>query len=137
MMLFLLNDTLKEFPSGFEKRRRNIFDPEEDEASSESQEKAPSNGSDHTATNGGAAVNNDGAASLTEVESATEESTQDVESESHTKTEGNVCARTNCYNKPRFDSLFCSDACGVASLESDLLRTFHYTSDMHPSLLRS
>lgn len=47
-----------------------------------------------------------------------------------------TCLRGDCSNKPRFDSLFCSDACGVCSLENDLLRTFNYSSDMHPSTLR-
>lgn len=46
------------------------------------------------------------------------------------------CHRKGCTDKHRFDSLFCSDACGVSSLESDLLRTFKYSTDMHPSSLR-
>ena len=48
-----------------------------------------------------------------------------------------VCARNGCTKSPRFDSLFCSDSCGVSALESDLLRTFQYASDIHPSMLRN
>jgi hypothetical protein len=46
------------------------------------------------------------------------------------------CARLRCTNQCRFDSLFCSDACGVSTLEADLLNAFHEASDIHPSLLR-
>jgi hypothetical protein len=46
------------------------------------------------------------------------------------------CLQRDCTIKPRFDSLFCSDACGVCVLQNDLLRTFNYSSDMHPSTLR-
>ena len=46
------------------------------------------------------------------------------------------CARLNCAMKPRFDSIFCSDACGVSALESDLLQTLEYANVIHPSFLR-
>jgi len=137
-MLFLLNDTLKEHPSGFEKRRRNIFDPEEDESSSEVPDSAAAlaNGFHHsTAANSKEKL--DASISGTEAESTIDENSQDNDSCNDAKVDGTLCVRKGCFNKPRFDSVFCSDACGVASLESDLLRTFHYTSDMHPSQLRS
>jgi len=47
------------------------------------------------------------------------------------------CAKYDCKRRPRFDSIFCSDSCGVAALEYDLLRSFEYASDIHPSLLRA
>jgi hypothetical protein len=47
------------------------------------------------------------------------------------------CARQGCKRKPRFDSIFCSDSCGVAAIEVDLLRSFEYANDIHPALLRS
>lgn len=136
-MLFLLNDTLRENPIGFEKRRRNIFDPEEDEVSSEALEgpAALANGSHHSTAPSSAGNKSETSISGTEGDSTTVESSQYADS--NALPDSDVCARKDCYNKPRFDSVFCSDACGVHSLESDLLRTFHYTSDMHPSLLRS
>jgi hypothetical protein len=38
--------------------------------------------------------------------------------------------------KHRFDSAFCSDACGVSVLESDLMQTLFDASEIHPSVLR-
>lgn len=136
MMLFLLQDTLKEYPSGFEKARRNIFDPEEDEVPTGVLEPsaAQADGSHHATSEN----NHDDYldVSVAEVESSQGEG-EDDETISGAKPGSNVCAKKDCCNRPRFDSMFCSDACGVASLESDLLRTFHYTSDIHPSLLRT
>jgi hypothetical protein len=47
------------------------------------------------------------------------------------------CARPSCRRKPRHNSIFCSDGCGVAALEIDLLRSLEYSKDMHPVHLRS
>lgn len=136
MMLFLLQDTLRECPIGFEKRRRNIFDPEEDEVPTEVMEPsaAEESGSQHSTAESSHRDNRD--ILVTESESIQGEP-DDSENLSHLSRKSSVCARKDCCNKPRFDSVFCSDACGVACLESDLLRTFHHTSDIHPSLLRS
>ena len=46
------------------------------------------------------------------------------------------CARPGCSMKPRYDSLFCCDACGICALEIDLMSSLEYASTMHPSLLR-
>lgn len=46
------------------------------------------------------------------------------------------CARPGCKKKPRFDSLFCSDSCGVSAIERDILFSFDYATEIHPSLLR-
>lgn len=48
-----------------------------------------------------------------------------------------LCARRGCKKHPRFDSIFCSDACGVSALEFDLLRSLQYASEAHPSVLRA
>ena len=48
-----------------------------------------------------------------------------------------ICIRPNCKKPSRFDSSFCSDACGVATLELDLLRSFEYSKEMHPYILRN
>ena len=123
MMLFLLQDTLRTHPSGFEKRRRNIFDPEEDNTAVDDELDAESS------------------ASTDQVDLVdSKETSRHVETAPNGEN-GNkaqtTCQRTGCSQKPRFDSVFCSDSCGVITLEKDLLRTFQYTSDIHPSLLRN
>jgi hypothetical protein len=47
-----------------------------------------------------------------------------------------TCARASCGRVPRYDSLFCSDACGVSQLERDLLDALEYSEEVHPSQLR-
>jgi hypothetical protein len=130
MMLFLLQDTMREYPVGFEARRRNIFDPEEDEMPCEAIDsdtphspESPPDEADKTAPVDGGDLDN--------------VSEADDDDAARRKKEPTVCSRNGCAKKPRFDSLFCSDSCGVSSLESDLLRTFQYASDIHPSLLRN
>lgn len=46
------------------------------------------------------------------------------------------CIRSGCKKKPRFDSSFCSDACGVLTMEEDLLCSLQYAGEMHPYQLR-
>jgi hypothetical protein len=124
MMLFLLNDTQRELPGGFGSRRRNIFDPEEDDVSmNESCTEAPPLDKEVETLE-----------PLGEGEDASAASGNEEEDE---QSEPAACARKGCTKRPRFDSLFCSDSCGVSALESDLLRTFQYASDIHPSMLRN
>ena len=52
------------------------------------------------------------------------------------KKERLYCKRSGCQMAPRFDSLFCSDGCGVSTMEFDLLHSFEYTNSMHPFQLR-
>lgn len=118
MMLFLLQDTLRKVPVGFEKPRRNIFDPAEDDG--------PSDDGDASA----------GADCFSALYAAATRSTDDHGGNGDRGIPSR-CVRKDCCNMSRFDSVFCSDACGVACLEADLLRTFNYVSDVHPSLLRS
>ena len=103
MLVFLMQDTKRETPVGFEKTRRNIFDPQDDD-DSEGKE-----GADPEESNNG---------------------------KKKGKIIGPICIKKGCCKPARFDSIFCSDACGVSTLESDLLRTFFYSSDIHPSSLR-
>jgi hypothetical protein len=104
MLVFLLNDTQKKNPTGYEEEHRNLFDPADD---------------------------------FDEDENPDEKGTLEVNLDSNRSEQpNNTCLRPGCDNKPRFDSLFCSDACGVCTLENDLLRSFNYASDMHPSSLR-
>lgn len=106
MLLFLDRDTRRHKPVGFEKKRRNIFDPEEMQ-----HHHSGSSTTDDTAKT-------------------------DEQSDSSSAMSESLCARRGCTMKHRFDSLFCSDACGVSTLESDLLNAFHEASDIHPSVLR-
>lgn len=47
------------------------------------------------------------------------------------------CLRPGCIGHQRFDSRFCSEACGVATMELELMRTLETASELHPSILRS
>lgn len=120
MILFLQNDSRRQHPIGFEQRRRNIFDPKDDETPQSNQKVDPDKGEDEGET--GVVIGR--RASNRRHANSRSADTQ-------------VCARTGCQRKPRFDSVFCSDACGVSSLETDLLRAFRYAGDIHPALLRS
>jgi hypothetical protein len=110
MMLFLQNDTSKRHPAGFEVPRRNIFDPEEDLIQD----------SDHDGVTNSAK----GCADQTsEVARLIQPSTMDLatastgvkKKDSESKNANNIhaCAREGCDRRPRFDSIFCSDSCGV------------------------
>ena len=111
-----MQDTLRKAPAGFQKTRRNMFDPEDDDDSksnegSDSEEDTPHVNGKKNCKNGNG-------------------------TEKDKKSECTICQRKGCIKSTRFDSIFCSDACGVSTLESDLLRTFFYSSDIHPSSLR-
>ena len=108
-------------------RRRNIFDPEEDE-----------NAGEQSTPETIGTVTLPSIPSSTNAEAGEGDKLDSGESAVSGKNEEpSACARKGCSRKPRFDSVFCSDACGVSALESDLLRTFQYASDIHPSLLRN
>ena len=110
MWVFLKNDTIKDHPVGFETRRQNIFDPEEDDDDDSSDEWGDET---HMSNN------------------------QAKERKLPNRAPVTDCAHQDCQKKARFDSIFCSDSCGVSALEGDLLRTFQYSSDIHPSALRN
>ena len=128
IFLFLMRDTMREHPIGFEKEHRNIFDPEEDPAFLEPpvQEEAAAAKTDVDFDNTKPEV----------IPVTTAEASPDGET---TKPENvrPVCGRKGCLHLPRFDSLFCSDSCGVSALELDLLHSFQESSDIHPSILRN
>jgi hypothetical protein len=142
MTLFLRNDVRKPNPAGFENPRRNIFDPEDDFIGMINPEVSDSNGtasasslnSTSTPSSGGmdaVTLGRNGLGSragrkpaLTNKEGSTDDKA-DL-----------TCRRQGCCQKPRFDSIFCSDACGVSTVEADLLQTLEYAGDMHPTSLR-
>jgi len=131
MLVFLMQDTIKNAPVGFEKKRRNMFDPEDyKEAESEEtdEDKFP-----HRKPP--ALPDNQEKSTLSERPHGADDKNV-YDSEKSLKKKYSTCKRKGCTAKCRFDSSFCSDACGVSSLESDLLRTFFYSSDIHPSALR-
>lgn len=109
MMLFLQNDTSKLHPAGFEITRRNIFDPEDD----------PVQDFEH---NG-----------FAKLAPGTSWGAAEKDGENNNC---QVCARKGCNRRPRFESVFCSDSCGVSTLELDLLRSLQYATKLHPSVLR-
>ena len=151
MSLFLRNDVARTNPVGFENPRRNIFDPEDDIMGITNPEEASNLNDDAV----GAANNlkpspsspvGDG------LEAILSRTNNNMENGSnHTGRQpsqlskarkgnadetGQTCAREVCINKPRFDSIFCSDSCGIAIVEADLLQSLQYSSEMHPATLR-
>lgn len=111
MLVFLMNDTRGEKPAGYEADPMNIFDPADD-------------------------ANDSCADTADPAEKALVDEKPKAETKTHALGGRDMCRRPNCNKTARFDSSFCSDACGVALLESDLLRNFNYCSDLHPSQLR-
>lgn len=138
MMLFLQNDTkFRPNPSGFDLPRRNIFDPEDDpvypalEAAVAAKPAADTNVADKSSHP------ENGQTKLDSVHNDDEDKKVPASEEGAPKSNGcKSCARRGCDQKPRFDSVFCSDSCGVSTLESDLLLSLQYASKLHPAVLR-
>jgi hypothetical protein len=162
MMIFLMQDTMLPTPVGFEKERLNIFDPEEDDEEFEEQGDSDNADDDDDDDVGGdkdidteikceagedceirkaesspshTSDNDDTDSSI--ASSYTETFDEKLESDQQATRGPTVCCRKGCTNKPRFDSVFCSDACGVSVVETDILQTLYYVNDIHPSVLRS
>ncbi len=140
MMLFLQNDTGKLHPAGFDLPRQNIFDPAEDPqeptlAQSVAKE-TPANRvngeniSSKKVPSGVCSGESNYSSLKLESPKLKEDNGQDVTSKK-------VCGRQGCNEVPRFDSIFCSDSCGVSTLETDLLRSLQYANKLHVSVLRS
>lgn len=150
MILFLQRDTSKPHPAGFEGLRRNIFDPEEDVIVAQPQKKTAKNVSKQAQVAVVSPIGSGVAATKTGVSIVEDKPTpMDIDAVSHngTKRTSNghllkkkerksTCARDSCQQRPRFDSIFCSDSCGVSALEFDLLCSLQYTSEVHTSALR-
>lgn len=138
MLMFLLQDTIRSAPAGFESSRKNIFDPEEEDNEIDGEDSDDSDESSSSEDLSRKAIGS----YPSEEKSHSTGSGEDVAESSESQEEESpidapsVCSRNGCTKKPRFDSVFCSDGCGVSALESDLLRTFYYSSDIHPSSLR-
>lgn len=150
MILFLERDTQKRYPAGFENPQLNFFDLEEDHVRLACLNDKAANDSLKNLMIGDA----DDSASDSD-SNACQEDEDDVGPK---KSVGNVlepilgrtkgtntkktkaskhCVRPGCTRKPRFDSTFCSDACGVSVMEADLLRSLTFANNMHPFHLRN
>jgi len=186
MILFLQNDTMKEYPVGFEKPHQNFFDPEEDEQlfiensvvrnaektvsyvdksgreflknenvqqnlkrneapdeeDSELEQTYLSGTDDDTSCIPRLDDDQSSSSQTSNYDSDDQkEEKGDLEQSNHKKqrTHSNdfpVCARPCCKRSPRFDSAFCSDGCGVSTLELDVLRSLQYANEIHPYQLR-
>jgi hypothetical protein len=130
MMQFLLHDSRKEYPAGFEKHLRNLFDPYDDEDVENGENylvaSAPNPAQDEEEMEAQVGLVGRRPPALIE------RFADDMDSEAE-----EICARRGCCKKPRFDSVFCSDPCGVAALEYDLFRSLQLAEEMHPSLMRT
>ena len=116
MLLFLLRDTKRPVPVGFEEEYKNLFDPCYTDEEFDSFGFSPS---------------------IRRLDSHKQtKETSDGNDES-SKLTCKKCIREDCNKNARFDSRFCSDACGVHVLELDLLQAFYESNDIHPSVLRS
>jgi hypothetical protein len=142
MILFLQNDTSRLHPVGFESPRRNLFDPEDDpeyidsyhEYATQDQKSAKKSAKSMRASQLVAADH----VTTTSKVSAVVKPREDGSSKSGKLLVNHRqdCIRQGCNRKSRFDSMFCSDSCGVSTLEADLLKTLKYASKLHPQALR-
>ena len=159
MILFLQRDSKQRYPTGFENPQLNFFDPEEDHVrlaclkdkaskvdlnSLEMQEDSDSSDSENTSIS----KKEDPPKIDQEIETpvsipSPNETIQTVLGRAKAiatkakKKAAKYCIRPCCKRKPRFDSAFCSDACGVSTMETDLLRSLSFANNMHPYNLRS
>lgn len=152
MALFLQSDTSKLHPAGFEISRRNIFDPSEDPVCVPVFEDStkPLEGLDDRRLDNNHVSEVEAAPNLTNPKKRNGANPPRSEKKTDKKcgddadegvpskaTKRHTCSREGCTQRPRFDSIFCSDSCGVSALETDLLCSLQYADKLHPSILRS
>ena len=143
MTLFLRNDLRKPNPAGFENPRRNIFDAEDDLIGMTNPEVSDSNGA-ATRTSNLNSTSKSQSGGMDTVKlgrngclgNRTGRKPAILSKEGKTDDKDVTCRRQGCSQKPRFDSIFCSDSCGVLTVEADLLQTLEYASEIHPTSLR-
>jgi hypothetical protein len=150
MIVFLQRDTAKEKPTGLEDHVVNIFDPADDDLV----EQAPGATTELNSVpvvevvNTNAEEVRDTEDNYDELRKQLYEDSKLVSESENQESEGmelnvastnstrRTCVRVGCRNRRRFDSQFCSDACGVSVLEQDLLQTLQEAGEIHPSILR-
>ena len=128
MFVFLQRDTAKEKPAGFEKEMKNIFDPADDESNDVDQQELWSEFEAQTVNVEDQSTINDDQTQMCHTLSTT--------SPTSIPMVNNFCVRLGCNRLSRFDSRFCSDACGVSTMEVSLMHAIQDASDLHPSVLR-
>lgn len=132
MMQFLQHDSCKKHPPGFEQHLRNLFDPDDDTHDQNGGDSESASSTELTELDGEEEPDNRigfvGRRPPTHLVDKSDEDSQAEES---------TCARDGCCQKHRFDSIFCSDSCGVCALEFDLFRVLEVAGEIHPSLMRS
>ncbi len=159
MTLFLQWDTEREQPVGFEKRCLNFFDPAEDDQDIQhfrfedddiEEDQNNTNKDDSNDKQQDNQCDNDNPQLSTALTQTSHESSFARDNkETHGRIRARTtkvrhspkrnrfqCIRPGCKRKPRFDSAFCSDGCGVLTMEKDLLYSLKYAIDMHPYELR-
>jgi len=148
MTLFLQWDTSREYPVGFENPCLNFFDPAEDDQNEQhffnddmiDEDNGDIEEDDDQSIDGNKSIHSPSSP----IPVNHEENSGRIFSRSAKKKRlspkkgsDSVCLRPLCKKKPRFDSTFCSDACGILTMEKDLLYSLQYASnDMHPYQLR-
>ncbi len=160
MILFLERDTSLVYPTGFENPQLNFFDPQEDHvrlaclkdknkkrlATSSLTKDSPTDGDEYEDI--ASSDSEDSATRCIEISHANSiQSSPGIKGRKAKQAFGTkkkkkslsqkYCIRPNCKRKPRFDSAFCSDACGVSTMETDLLRSLSFANNMHPYNLRN
>lgn len=123
-ILFLQRDIQKKYPTGHEKPLFNLFDPEDDSLRISIFKEKHANKDD---TNDSSDDESEITGSEDDLETTKEKQSKDLPI---------VCMRIGCKRSPRFDSHFCTDACGILTMESDLLQTLKQADQLHPSNLR-
>lgn len=160
MILFLRRDTAKKIPVGFESPHLNFFDPEHDDTpigSSADVLEDRERGTGSLAENDpliernddvisdksvvskegeGGAVGMDVSKEGTGIDERNSSASEDDSENVHKRTNSGTCTRQDCYRKCRFDSMFCSDGCGIALVEMDLLKSFELAATLHPTAVR-
>jgi hypothetical protein len=123
-ILFLERDTQKEYPTGHETPLFNLFDPEDDSLRISILKEKNGNRNDFHEY------------SDKEREIRGGEDTLKASEDEKSKDLPILCRRIGCERTPRFNSNFCTDACGILAMESDLLQTLRLADQLHPSNLR-
>ena len=128
MFVFLQRDTAKAKPAGFETEMKNIFDPADDADYDVDQPvlwdilEAPVVGKKNQ--------------SFDEDDQTQQSSNKSMASPLSVPALNNECVRIGCNRSRRFDSRFCSDACGVSTVEVSLMHAIQDASVLHPAVLR-
>ena len=121
MKLFLHMDTAAEQPVGYENEKHNFFDPANYPNDKDSDDDIGNDGK-ISESESGTYTSKKAGGETTKKESVDESSPS--------------CAREGCINKPRFDSAYCSDRCGIHVIERHLLKTLEYAEEIHPAMLK-